>query len=128
MYKRLLSLVNNFIHVERAHLSQNIYCMLLNVTPETMEIQTFSKEGLEESRWILPMGSVTGVATHSAEIDRLALTVKYAQSPDEKPNQVHDSSESTLQSDQGEREQDELHQEKTDNSDSGSDDFPLIAQ
>jgi hypothetical protein len=123
MYKRLLSLVNNFIHVERAHLSQNIYCMLLNVTPETMEIQTFSKEGLEESRWILPLGSVTGVATHSAEIDRLALTVKYAQSPDEKPNQSIDSIETTVQS-----EQDEILKDNTDNSDSGSDDFPLIAQ
>lgn len=93
MYKRLLSLVNNFIHVERAHLAQNIYCMLLNVTPETVEVQTFCKQGLEEARWILPLGSVTGVATHSAEIDRLALTVKYAQSPDDKVIEVSDKPE-----------------------------------
>jgi sugar lactone lactonase YvrE len=84
MYKRLLSLVNNFVHVERAHLGQTIHCQLLNVTPETIEIQTYDKDGKEDTRWILPMGSVTGVATQSADIDRLALTVKYAQSPDDR--------------------------------------------
>ena len=84
MYKRLLSLVNNFVHVERAHLGQTNHCQLLNVTPETIEIQTYDKDGKEDTRWILPMGSVTGVATQSADIDRLALTVKYAQSPDDR--------------------------------------------
>jgi hypothetical protein len=84
MYKRLLSLVNMFIYVERAHLCQKIYCKLLEVTPETMDIQTYTEDGREDTRWVFPLASITGVATEGPDIDRLALKVKWAQSPDEK--------------------------------------------
>lgn len=87
MYKRLLSLVNNFVHVERAHLAQTIRCKLIDVTAETIEVQTYSREGQEDTRWIIPLTSVTGIATQNPEIDRLALTVKWAQSPDNLSNQ-----------------------------------------
>ncbi|MBY0406036.1 MAG: hypothetical protein K2X66_19185 [Cyanobacteria bacterium] len=85
MYKRLLSLVNKFIYLERAHLHQSMYCQLIEVTAETIEVQNFTKDGLEDTRWIFPLGSVTGIATQSADLARLALTVKWAQSSDETP-------------------------------------------
>lgn len=90
MYKRLLSLVNNFIYLERAHLGQKIHCKLIEVTQDTIEIQTYTQEGKEDTRWILPLASVTGVAVQSPDIDRLALKVKWAQSPDDadKPTQA----------------------------------------
>jgi hypothetical protein len=82
VYKHLLRLVNEFVCIERGPLPP-LTGKILDVDPEVVELQMYDRQGNEDSRWLIAIGCISAVFLEDRDLEELALTVKWAKSPDE---------------------------------------------
>ena len=82
MYRKLLPLLNRFVMIRQGILGQAYLGRLTAVEQDTVDIQTYHRDGAPASNWTVSMASITEVLTESRQLDNLALSVKWANSSD----------------------------------------------
>jgi len=83
MYKKLLGLVHQFVHLRQGAFSRWYEGKLLSVDSECIVLQTYNSNGTTSEVWTLAMGSITEFSVGSTELNALSLKVKWNQSPDQ---------------------------------------------
>jgi hypothetical protein len=91
MYKKLLGIVNQFVHLRQGAFSRWYEGKIIDVTPDYVDLQTFHANGSPSEVWTLSMDSITELSVGSMELNALSLKVKWAMSPsnDEDETMAH---------------------------------------
>ena len=79
MYKKLLPFINKYLMIETT-VNNSVICykgQLLEVTPDTFDIQTYGDHGEPEGLYIGLTQTVTSVQTDSRELRELSLKIKF---------------------------------------------------
>jgi len=79
MYKRLLPLVNHYVLIETM-VNSNLTCykgLLIDVTPDVFEIETYAPDGSREGRWVGLTPSITSLQVEGRELQELSLHIKF---------------------------------------------------
>ena len=82
MHKRLARHVNTLMIIGTTIGHENSYYRgkLLDITPETFEVELYSKDGLPEGRLMGPTVAITSIQLDNRELRELTLQLLYDQS------------------------------------------------
>ncbi|MEB3287587.1 MAG: hypothetical protein VKJ04_08800 [Vampirovibrionales bacterium] len=80
LYKKLLPFVNQFVCVRQGPFSRSYVGRLVNIDPESLEIQTYYEDGSEADLWFINLSTITEFSAKSRVLNTLALKVKWASS------------------------------------------------
>ncbi|MBY0450951.1 MAG: hypothetical protein K2X01_10040 [Cyanobacteria bacterium] len=104
MYRKLLSLINQFILVRQGMLGRSYAGRLMSVDPECIDIQTYDEHGNPADIWTLTTTSITDFTVNTRGLNAMALRVKWAASQEElEPEEYTDSHPSSDNDDGGSR-------------------------
>jgi hypothetical protein len=78
MYKKLLPLVNRFVYLRQGYFNRYYEGKLLEVTPDTVTMQSYDDTGKPEAEWIIAITTVTEFMTGDRDLDELNMRVSMA--------------------------------------------------
>ena len=82
MYRKLLPYVKRFVFVRQGAFNRYYEGKLLAIDPETLQIQSYKKDGSEEERWTIALETITEFSTGGRHLSELELKVSFAASDD----------------------------------------------
>jgi hypothetical protein len=91
MYKKLLPHLNRFIYLRQGYFSRYYEGKIVEVTPETITIQTYDDNGREDSVWTIAMPTITEFMIGDRELDELNMRVCLAKSLSIEEEAIDDS-------------------------------------
>lgn len=86
MYRKLLPYVKRFIFVRQGAYNRYYEGKLLSVDSETIQLQSFKKDGSEDELWTISLDSITEFSTGGRHLAELELKVSFLASADNSEN------------------------------------------
>jgi hypothetical protein len=87
MYRKLLPYVKRFVFVRQGAFNRYYEGKLLAIDPETLQIQSYKKDGSEEEVWTISLDTITEFSIGGRHLSELELKVSFAASDDTLPDQ-----------------------------------------
>jgi hypothetical protein len=75
MFKKLLPLVNRFVYLRQGYFNRFYEGKLLEVSPETLTLQSYDEQGNPEAEWVIALSSITEFMTGDRDLDELNIKV-----------------------------------------------------
>ncbi len=82
MYSKLLPLVKRFVFVRQGAFNRYYEGKLLSVDSDSIQIQSYKKDGTEEEVWTIAIDTITEFSTGGRHLAELELKVSYIASDD----------------------------------------------
>jgi hypothetical protein len=86
MYRKLLPYVKRFIFVRQGAYNRYYEGKLLSVDSETIQLQSFKKDGSEEELWTISLDTITEFSTGGRHLAELELKVSFLASAENGEN------------------------------------------
>lgn len=78
MYKKLLPLVSRFVYLRQGYFNRYYEGKLLEVTPDTVTMQSYDDTGRAEAEWVIGINTITEFMTGDRDLDELNMRVSMA--------------------------------------------------
>lgn len=88
MYRKLLPLVKRFVFVRQGAFNRYYEGKLIAVDSDSLQIQSYKKDGTEEEMWTISLDSITEFSVGGRHLAELELKVSYVSS-DDMPASTH---------------------------------------
>lgn len=75
MFKKLLPLVNRFVYLRQGYFNRFYEGKLLEVSPETLTLQSYDEHGNTEAEWVIALSTITEFMTGDRDLDELNIKV-----------------------------------------------------
>ena len=82
MYRKLLPYLKRFIFVRQGAFNRYYEGKLLTVDSETLQMQSYKKDGSEEELWTISLETITEFSVGGRHLSELELKVSYNASDD----------------------------------------------
>lgn len=82
MYRKLLPYVKRFVFVRQGAFNRYYEGKLLEIDSETLQIQSYKKDGTEEELWTIALETVTEFSIGGRHLAELELKVSFSASDD----------------------------------------------
>lgn len=82
MYRKLLPLLKRFVFVRQGAFNRYYEGKLVALDGDTLQIQSYKKDGTEEELWTIVLDSVTEFSVGGRHLAELELKVSYVSSED----------------------------------------------
>jgi hypothetical protein len=82
MYRKLLPYVKRFVFVRQGAFNRYYEGKLIAVDNETLQLQSYKKDGSEEELWTISVETITEFSTGGRHLAELELKVSYVASDD----------------------------------------------
>ena len=80
MHRKLLPYVGKFVFVRQGSFNRYYEGKLLSIDSETLEMQSYKKDGTEEEIWTIMVNSISEFSTGGRHLAELELKVSFAMS------------------------------------------------
>lgn len=78
MYKKLLPFLNRFVYLRQGYFNRYYEGKLLEVTPDTLTMQSYDAHGRPESQWVVALSTITEFMMGDRDLDELNMRVSMA--------------------------------------------------
>jgi hypothetical protein len=82
MYRKLLPLLKRFVFVRQGAFNRYYEGKLVAVDGDTLQIQSYKKDGTEEELWTIVLDTITEFSVGGRHLAELELKVSYVSSED----------------------------------------------
>jgi hypothetical protein len=82
MYRKLLPLLKRFVFVRQGAFNRYYEGKLLAVDSDSLQIQSYKKDGTEEELWTISLETITEFSVGGRHLAELELKVSYVSSED----------------------------------------------
>lgn len=86
MYRKLLPHVKRFIFVRQGAFNRYYEGKLISVDNETLQLQSYKKDGTEEEMWTISLETITEFSIGGRHLAELELKVSFVSSEDMQSN------------------------------------------
>lgn len=93
MYSKLLPLVKRFVFVRQGAFNRYYEGKLLSVDSDSIQIQSYKKDGTEEEVWTISIDTITEFSTGGRHLAELELKVSFIASDDLESGEDEESGE-----------------------------------
>jgi hypothetical protein len=100
MYRKLLPLMKRFVFIRQGAFNRYYEGKLIAIDPETLQVQSYKKDGTEEEVWTISLDSISEFSTGGRHLAEMELKVSFAASShgEAEEEEVHDAELATANS------------------------------